>query len=511
MTISSTTSKNTYVGDGVTTSFSFTFRVLDETHFTVEIKDVNDVITTKVITADYNVSGSGNDAGRTNYTSGNINFLVAPLSTDTVTIKRNVPLLQQTDYTENDAFPAESHEEALDELTMISQQLDEDGQRSLKLASDISGIDLTIPAITANQYIKLNSAGDGFEAVTLSATAGLGSVVEDPSPQLGGDLDCNSYDIQMDDATGIRDDSDNEQLIFQSTASAVNHFEITNSATGTSPLLKSVGDDANVDMRIASQGAGNVRLEGTVVIPDEIQHDGDSDNKIGFTADTQTFTTGGSTRMDITDSGVQLGGANARVTTILDEDAMGSNSDTALATQQSIKAYVETRTAERVKQAIDSLAGGGSLLQFVSTSNGGSGSTTSLVPNDNTIPQSSEGTQWDQIVVTPTSATSNLLIEFNCFVGANANSTAVTVSLFEPSASSNAICSTQAATTSIQTGANVVLTAVVSSTGTSARTFTVRYGTGSTGGDPTVHMNRVGLGTRFSTTTKSVIKVMEIE
>ena len=42
-----------------------------------------------------------------------------------------------------------------------------------------------------------------------------GDVVDDTSPQLGGDLDCNSYDILFDDNTGIRDDSDNEQLTFQ--------------------------------------------------------------------------------------------------------------------------------------------------------------------------------------------------------------------------------------------------------------------------------------------------------
>ena len=314
-------------------------------------------------------------------------------------------MLQQTDYVENDTFPAESHEEALDELTMISQQLDEDGQRSLKLASDVSGIDLTIPAINANQYIKLNSAGDGFEAVTLSASAGLGSVAEDPSPQLGGDLDCNSYDIQMDDATGIRDDSDNEQLIFQSTTAAVNHFEITNSATGTSPLLKSVGDDANVDMRIAPQGTGSVRLEGTVVIPDEIQHDGDNDNKIGFTADTQTFTTGGSTRMDITDSGVQLGGANARVTTVLDEDDLTSDSATALATQQSIKAYVDNAVST------------GTVLQVVESTKTSGLSTSTVMPRDNTIPQSSEGAEYDSQVITPLSSTSTLFIEVDTMMG----------------------------------------------------------------------------------------------
>jgi hypothetical protein len=82
-------------------------------------------------------------------------------------------------------------------------------------------------------------------------------------------------------------------------------------------------------------------VSGTLTVAGEIQHTGDTNNKIGFTTDTQTFTTGGSTRMDITDSGIQMGGSGARVTTVLDEDDLSTNSATALATQQSIKEYVD--------------------------------------------------------------------------------------------------------------------------------------------------------------------------
>lgn len=52
-----------------------------------------------------------------------------------------------------------------------------------------------------------------------------------------------------------------------------------------------------------------------------------------------------STPLDLTASGLRLGGANARVTTVLDEDAMSSDSATSLATQQSIKAYVDSQVA----------------------------------------------------------------------------------------------------------------------------------------------------------------------
>ena len=48
------------------------------------------------------------------------------------------------------------------------------------------------------------------------------------------------------------------------------------------------------------------------------------------------FATGGTRRLDMNSSGVRIG-TGSRVTTILDQDDMSSNSATALATQQSIK------------------------------------------------------------------------------------------------------------------------------------------------------------------------------
>lgn len=80
----------------------------------------------------------------------------------------------------------------------------------------------------------------------------------------------------------------------------------------------------------------------TLTVADDIVHDGDTNTKIAFTADAQSFETGGTSRLDLSNSGMRLGAANARVTTILDEDNMASDSATALATQQSIKAYTDT-------------------------------------------------------------------------------------------------------------------------------------------------------------------------
>jgi hypothetical protein len=61
-------------------------------------------------------------------------------------------------------------------------------------------------------------------------------------------------------------------------------------------------------------------------------------------ADALGFSTGGTRRLDMNSSGVRIG-TGSRVTTILDQDNMSSNSNTALATQQSIKAYVDNEIA----------------------------------------------------------------------------------------------------------------------------------------------------------------------
>lgn len=96
---------------------------------------------------------------------------------------------------------------------------------------------------------------------------------------------------------------------------------------------------------------------GVLSVASDIQHVGDTDNKIAFGTDTQSFETGGSSRLDLSDSGVRLGGANARVTTILDEDNMSSDSATALATQQSIKAYVDSLVSNPATQGPTTASG----------------------------------------------------------------------------------------------------------------------------------------------------------
>ena len=92
------------------------------------------------------------------------------------------------------------------------------------------------------------------------ASTAIEELIQDASPQLGADLDCNGYDIQFDDGTGIEDDSGNKTLLFGKTTSATTYAKITNNATGTTgPLLASAGE-TNVDLRLAAAGTGDVKV-----------------------------------------------------------------------------------------------------------------------------------------------------------------------------------------------------------------------------------------------------------
>ena len=61
------------------------------------------------------------------------------------------------------------------------------------------------------------------------------------------------------DAGFIADANGAEQIIFQTTASAVNEVEITNAATGNAPIIGSSGE-TNVDLNLTPKGTGRVVL-----------------------------------------------------------------------------------------------------------------------------------------------------------------------------------------------------------------------------------------------------------
>ena len=125
-----------------------------------------------------------------------------------------------------------------------------------------SGASVTFSATDKGDKVVFASASDGTNPIIKEVALGLSSIVSDTSPQLGGDLDTNSFNIAFDDAHGINDENGNEQIVFQTTSSAVNQLDITNAATGNAPSIQATGGDSNIDLKLGPKGTGNIEILG---------------------------------------------------------------------------------------------------------------------------------------------------------------------------------------------------------------------------------------------------------
>lgn len=154
MTIQSQTSSINYTGNGTTTIFAYNFKTLDQTWLQIYVDGV-----LKTLTTHYTVSGVGSASG------GNITFVTAPSNGSAVYIARsNVPATQLVDYTANDSFPAETHETALDKLTLLVQSLVSSVSKAIQLTNSETSTTaktiITSVTARAKRLLFFNSAGE---------------------------------------------------------------------------------------------------------------------------------------------------------------------------------------------------------------------------------------------------------------------------------------------------------------------------------------------------------------
>ena len=119
MTQQDETSRNDYSGNGSTTEFVYTFKILDRTNIQVTlIEDATQIETIQIIDTDYDVAGVLEDGG------GTVTFLIDPPATGfSIILGREVPFNQESEFVEGNPFPADTIETDYDKLTQIAQQL----------------------------------------------------------------------------------------------------------------------------------------------------------------------------------------------------------------------------------------------------------------------------------------------------------------------------------------------------------------------------------------------------
>lgn len=158
MTITNTTlSSPTYNGNGSTVAFATSFQFIANDDLQVIVTAADGTETTKALITDYTVTGAGVSGG------GTVTFLVAPITGEKVNIKSNVTIDQQTDYTEGGSFSASTHENALDKLTKICQQIKETSDRCLKVPISNQGIETQTGGVDAGYVLRVNATEDAIE------------------------------------------------------------------------------------------------------------------------------------------------------------------------------------------------------------------------------------------------------------------------------------------------------------------------------------------------------------
>ena len=268
MTVSTVTSRKIHSGDGSTTEFAFDFYISAEADLLVKETTVNGVESTKVLTTDYTINAGPWPTG------GTVTFVAAPPNGYTVTFERDVNPTQATDYTENDDFPAETHEAALDKLTTLVQQLENLTSRCLQFKS-ADQTDPEIPNIPSrtNRLLGFNASGvlttyensgNGLLAVFCnqsdgSPRVGAGKVISVLTESTWVTLDGDNYDFLNDVPVG----ADWLELKVYIVASSGGTYRIDARATGGSATT----DLPNTTVYRRKLAASDIDLEMGIKVP----------------------------------------------------------------------------------------------------------------------------------------------------------------------------------------------------------------------------------------------------
>jgi hypothetical protein len=262
MTVSSTYTPDAYTGNGSTTEFPVTF-IFFGTTTGAEIEVVQRTIATGaeatlVNGTDYTVSGG-------NGSTGTVTATTAPASTVQLIIRRTTTETQETDYVENDPFPAESHEDALDRLTLVAQEATEASSRALQFpVSYTGGASNLFPEPIASTVIQWNAAANALEGgpttieisnAESNATAAAASAVAAAASETAAGVSETNAAASAASAASVLEDIIFNDVVYLTSASSP--YTLLTTQTGVLLAIDTSGGAVTVNLpSIASAGDG---------------------------------------------------------------------------------------------------------------------------------------------------------------------------------------------------------------------------------------------------------------
>ena len=311
---------------------------------------------------------------------------------------------------------------------------------------DISGGLYTVLLLESDGATVIDTQDEVGGALS-SFTETFTSLVQDTSPQLGGALDTNSFSINESEGATIADSATPD--IFNNTDGNTVHLAGTTTITDF-PDAPSIG----IWRKVIFDGI-------------------------------RTLTHG---------SGITLPGS-ANITT-----AAG---DYAFVYADAVDAF----TVLYFKADGTAVVAVGEVIQTVSVTDGAVATGTTIMPNDDTIPQNDEGNEFMTLAITPTDASNILLIFAVLFVGHSITNNVAGIALFQDSTADSIAAG--------QTLSNNAATAYVHSLNhrmvagtTSATTFKVHVGNA---GAATLTFNGAASARKLGGVASSTLIIMEVK
>ena len=164
MTVAITDNLKSYTCTGASNDYPTTFPFYEESELYVYRETTAGVKTLLTLTTDYSVAGGSGSTGTVT--------TVSTYSDGKLHIQRLLPTTQAVDLINNDGFSEEIIEGALDKLTMIDQQQDEEIDRCVKVPVG-STASAELPEAEAGKGIAWDSTGETLENVSLGLDSGV--------------------------------------------------------------------------------------------------------------------------------------------------------------------------------------------------------------------------------------------------------------------------------------------------------------------------------------------------
>ena len=206
------------------------------------------------------------------------------------------------------------------------------GSRNVTIPLDVQQFYVLKNSTSGSQNVVFKYVSGGGDSITLAPGAvkmvyATANDANNPDIDDTGFITASSTDTltnktltapKIADAGFIADANGNEQIIFQTTSSAVNELEVTNAATGNPPILGASGE-TNVDVHIKPKGTGETRI-GTGAAAATLTSSGTQDlildTNSGTNSGSITITDGADGNINIAPNGngvVQAGGSAVKV------------------------------------------------------------------------------------------------------------------------------------------------------------------------------------------------------